>query len=111
MSAQPSPSPDVVFDLLADADRRAVLTILREHGALDERALARRVADRRDVTAERVRDVQVALWHVHLPKLDGAALVDHDDDAGRVEPGPALAAVEPLLAYVEDHESDAGTTV
>lgn len=132
MDPQSSPDPDVVFDLLADADRRAVLSVLRDHGALDERSLARRVAGRCDDATpdsdavpvdafggdlrprpdadERVDAVQTALWHVHLPKLDATTLVDHDPAGGCVEPGPALEAVEPLLAYAEEHEADAGTT-
>ena len=104
------PAPDVAFDLLSDARRRTALTVLRDRGALGERALAQRVVARRhglapdDVDTDRVDDVALELWHVHLPRLDETALVDHDRSESRVEPGPALDAVESLLAYAEEHD-------
>ncbi|MFD1513007.1 DUF7344 domain-containing protein [Halomarina rubra] len=122
MVPETPPSADEAFALLANPDRRAVLRALRDHGSLDELALARHVAAAREtdggadptetdgedtVDTERVRAVHLSLWHVHLPRLDETALLDHDRGDRIVAPGPALAAVEPLLAYADAYPGDA----
>jgi hypothetical protein len=109
MSLQTPPPVDDVFDLLADAERRTVLDVVRERGAMGERPLARRVvARRRDVQPEAVAEERVerlhqTLWHVHLPKLDETTLVDHDRSARRVAPGTTLDSVVPLLTFAAEY--------
>lgn len=85
------PSVDDVFDVLGDARRRRVLSVLSDsqHSmALTE--LARRVAageaDAAPLTVSEstVRTVSVALHHVHLPTLARASLVDYDPADGTV---------------------------
>lgn len=110
MSLQTPPPVDDVFDLLAVAERRAVLNVVRERGPMGERPLARRVvARRRDVpsdavTEERVETLHQALWHVHLPKLDETTLIDHDRAERRVAPGTTLDSVAPLLTFASEYD-------
>ncbi|PSP78036.1 hypothetical protein BRC81_08230 [Halobacteriales archaeon QS_1_68_20] len=69
---------DDAFDCLASSRRRHVLAVLRDRGTVDRDELARAVADREaDSTADAVA---VSLYHVHLPKLADAGLVDVDDE-------------------------------
>ncbi|MFC4541676.1 hypothetical protein ACFO5R_07025 [Halosolutus amylolyticus] len=82
---------DAVFEALADARRRTVLSVLEnERGSLSARSLARSVAAReigaseRSVPSDRVDRVLASLVHVHLPTLADAGLVAYDDSAGRV---------------------------
>jgi len=109
MSLQTPPPVDNVFDLLADAERRAVLNIVRERGAMEERPLARRVVARRRnvapdaVAEERVETLHRTLWHVHLPKLDETTLLDHDRSERRVAPGTTLDSVAPLLTFATEY--------
>ncbi|WP_230198726.1 DUF7344 domain-containing protein [Halopiger djelfimassiliensis] len=90
---------DAVFEAVADARRRTILSVLgNQYHSLSVETLARDVAAReaganeRDVSAESVMQVQCSLVHVHLPCLADAGLVDYDADANRVayEGHPAL---------------------
>jgi DNA-binding transcriptional ArsR family regulator len=76
---------DAGVEVLSDRRRREILSVLTD-GAdqLDLEELARRI-----VTEERagsgsddldVDEVRVVLHHVHLPKLDGADVVDYDPE-------------------------------
>jgi hypothetical protein len=79
-----------LFDLLSSGHRRAVISVLRERGRMDELALATAVAARLDDVPtdrvgprERVRE-RTALVHVHLPKLAAADVVAWDRTARTV---------------------------
>lgn len=83
---------DRVFRLLAAPERRVLLSILKERngGPVPVSALAREVSTRlgehhpeRSGTPE---DLEIALHHVHLPKLDAAGIVEWTDDQIRLVP-------------------------
>jgi len=80
-----------VHRLLADRQRRTVVTVLRDSTAVTRSELATAVADRErgdgDATTERV---ETRLHHVHLPVLDEAGVVNYDPEAELVEPLPSL---------------------
>ena len=102
---------DDLFALLADEPRRRVLVSLLdvESGVvtLEEAALTRGAAARAGGSApvglageksvDDVSPAEVALRHVHLPKLAEADLIDWDREAGTVSRGPRFAQAEPLL--------------
>lgn len=89
-AADPPQSKDRIFDAVSDRRRRCALTVLwdRERPMAPE-DLATLVAARElDEPPEQVadgerRDVLVSLHHTHLPKLEGAGLVERDPN-GRV---------------------------
>jgi len=75
--AMVTPSQDTVFELLAKEQRRHLCQYL---SGTDERILslteiAEAVAPRVESSEERLA---VTLHHQHLPKLDGAGMVDYD---------------------------------
>lgn len=52
-------------------------------------------------SAERER-MEIALVHVHLPKLESAGLVRHDSEDGVVTPGHRLQTGRNLLRVIEE---------
>lgn len=79
---------DVVYDVLANKLRRhAVETLAETHPPVDGAALAESVAtaDAQEAPDDQVRAVHAKLYHVHLPKLRDAGLVEYDSDTDTVE--------------------------
>jgi len=91
-----------LFGALAELDRRIVLYYLREHESASLETLADLVTGwvaagpgpDRSVTHD---DVRVGLYHVHLPVLEAAGLVDRDPDGERVAFGGLSSAEETVL--------------
>ena len=84
-------SVDDLFEVLSEGRRRTILTVLTERrSSMEVERLAHAVAAREDATGSgtpsesTVERVHLTLHHVHLPKLDEAALVDYDREAGSV---------------------------
>ncbi|WP_232687081.1 helix-turn-helix domain-containing protein [Halobacterium zhouii] len=80
-----------IFDALADPHRRVVLSHLDEHdGPLPMERVADRLAqwesdEQADESLdEQSREFYLALYHVHVPKLVDAGLVERDEDAGTI---------------------------
>lgn len=74
-----------VIDALADPQRRAVVAALDDAGgALSEASLVREVVGRVPDRSVPAHDVEVALRHVHLPKLVDASLVEYLPEEGTV---------------------------
>lgn len=93
-------SVDELFDVLTEARRRSVLSILEgRRTSMDVEELAHAVAVRENgvdsdrVAETTVHEVHVTLHHVHLPKLDEATLVNYDRDDRTVAPIDTTDAV------------------
>lgn len=105
----PRNMPDVstVFELLTSDLRRQLLLLLCESEPIQvPDGLVTRRSARPDRTAAQSdpspgdggsRDIDIALRHNHLPKLEDAGLIEWDPDAGTVSRGPQFEEVEPLL--------------
>ena len=83
---------DEVYGALANERRRQVLTVLtQEPMAIGVRDLARRIALQESsgttgsVTEETITQVQVSLYHLHLPKLADLDLISYDAEQETVE--------------------------
>ncbi|QSW98826.1 DUF7344 domain-containing protein [Haloterrigena alkaliphila] len=106
---------DALFDSLADARRRTILTVLgNQYHAISTETLARDVAAResgtaeRDVSQDRLERVHSSLVHSHLPRLRDAGLVGYDADAGSVSyEGHPMLRTEWLEDGADDPSSDA----
>ncbi|WP_121821844.1 DUF7344 domain-containing protein [Halostella salina] len=94
---------DDAFELLASAERRAVLNYLREHGDATLAELADVVAGRRAaaegtfVPPERRVRIRIELDHAQLPLLDDRGIVDYGRDRERVALDTLPEPVETLL--------------
>lgn len=96
---------DVVFNLLADDDRRiAIAYLLDVERRVPVSDLAAHVCEQKvgpagdgnfDAAVERITR---RLHHNHLPKLLGADLVEYDEDSGGIS---ATARSEALRPFVE----------
>lgn len=87
----PLQPPTSVFDALAHARRRVLLSILVERqGPITEHELAAQIAACEqetppgDETNEKHEQIQLSLSHCHLPKLEDVGLIEYDRDEGAV---------------------------
>ena len=78
---------DAVFDLLAHHRRRHALACLREHGPVlpladlsDEVAVRERGTRITEIPREDVLEVYMSLYHVHVPKLADADVVEYEQE-------------------------------
>ncbi|QLG28551.1 hypothetical protein HUG10_13795 [Halorarum halophilum] len=84
---EPTLSPDTVFEVLADRDRRAALSYLRESedDAVSFETLTTHVAERDADPDGRDRgQLAVRLHHATVPRLAGAGLVEYDARSGSI---------------------------
>lgn len=106
--AAPEPEPelplDTVFELLRNDRRRRVLEYLDENeGEATLSELAERIAAIENDTTEEAlssqqrKRVYVGLYQCHLPKMDGAGVIEFDENRGDVERLPAADQLHPYL--------------
>lgn len=93
---------DEILSLLADRHRRRGLCVLRNGGgrAMTLDTLASEIASADDVTADRAT-VETSLYHVHLPKLADAGVVEFDARSGDVR-YRSVPLVEDVLTLLEE---------
>ncbi|EMA45264.1 hypothetical protein C446_02382 [Halobiforma nitratireducens JCM 10879] len=89
----PSEAIDDAFDLLSSERRRLFLQVMRTYGeAITLPDAAEEVAVRetgdavRELSAERVANVYISLYHDHLPRLVDAGLLEYDQERDLVSP-------------------------
>lgn len=97
MDAVTAPVDDLL-DALADARRRRLLVALLESGPEDDSPL----------TVEDVAAAgdDVAMVHVHLPKLADYGFVEWDSVSGEIRRGPKFDEVAPLLARIDERADE-----
>lgn len=103
-------SKDVIFGLLSNRRRRGILQYLAANGpetTLND--LAAEIAARENdteielLTSQQRKRVYVALYQVHLPKMDDADVIDFESTRGTVEIRPNAAQ---LYRYLEMGSAD-----
>lgn len=99
---------EVLFDVLSDARRRFVLACLQEYATpmalgdvADELATWEHDAEITDIPAEEVRSIYVSLYHLHVPKMADAGLVEYSQERDAV----ALAEDNDELTALVDFPS------
>lgn len=100
-----------IYSTLADAERRAVVTYLATNGGTATVSdLVRELPDQPPpedgVDAERLR--RLRLLHRHLPKMDGADVLEYDRDGRRVTLTRTGRAVETTMHQLEETLRDLG---
>lgn len=109
---EPAPSgklpPDTAFELLAHRRRRTALRCLSDHApSISLADLAEQVAVREtgrplpDIDPDEVLQVYLSLYHVHVPKLADAAVVEYVQDRDLVTLPADQTALDRLLALAE----------
>jgi len=100
-----------LFDALAAGRRRHVVSILAGHGPVTEHDLATHVVARErgvallEVTEADHQQASISLYHVHLPKLTAAGLVERDGDGEIALSDPRLVRHPAVAAVLERHGS------
>lgn len=90
---------DMLMEALANEQRRRLLLHLLE---TDPQLDFPPLDEDRQRSPEEARREQIALYHNHLPMLEGAGFIDWDEEAGEVTKGPAFEDLEPLLQFLRD---------
>lgn len=99
---------DVQYDILKNSRRRLVLRyLLEEETPVSLGTLSEHVASVETGKEPRMLDSQerkrayVGLYQCHLPRMDGADVIDFNKDRGLVELGPHA---ESVIAHLEDDD-------
>lgn len=100
---------DAVLDLCRHEHRRIVLAVLEDRQrsvTVDD--LAKAVVERdyhapsTEVGDETVTRIETTLHHLHLPKLDGAGVVEYDPERRLAEPTAQFDRIEPHFSAIID---------
>lgn len=102
-------SADLVFEVLADRHRRAILrTLDRREGVVTVEQLVTESLSATDETSPGTtgfRSLVLARFcHVHLPKLTDAELIEYWPRQRLVEPKPVIEQLQPFLELAEPFE-------
>jgi hypothetical protein len=100
-----------LFDLLADLRRRRLLFLLYETESVripeglgmrgsSASAAGQNGASVGDRSGGETSDLEVAMYHSHLPKLEEAGLIHWDPEEGVVRRGPDYGDVAPVVAVL-----------
>lgn len=99
---------DVQYDILKNRRRRLILQyLLEEEAPVSLGSLSEHVASVETGKEPRMLDSQerkrayVGLYQCHLPRMDGAGVIDFNKDRGLVEFGPHA---ESVVAHLEDDD-------
>lgn len=101
-------SDSEIFDILRNSRRRAVISLLQEHGELSVPALTRYVAageygvDMEDLSPEQHKRVYTGLYQCHLPRLDETGIVSFDKESKTVTLEDRSTQVERYLNRGEE---------
>lgn len=102
---------DAIHALLDHERRRTIVDVVDDADVLSTRELATEIAaresetSREDVDEERRRSVEIALYHVHLPKLVEAGVIAAEDGTARLRAGPNADQVLGVLRAIDGNAS------
>jgi hypothetical protein len=94
---------DAVFDVLRNPYRRRILEELSDHGSRDRDAFS---VEEFTIDDEDLDEIQMVLYHTHLPKLATHSYIEWDPDIGKIRRGKNFDEIAPFLAAVVEHEDE-----
>lgn len=95
---------DNAFNALAHEDRRRLLIALLEDNPQPDTGAVSVDGGSGSVSATQQLDVQ--MYHQHLPKLEDYGYIKWNKDANEVVKGSRFDELRPLLACVADHADE-----
>lgn len=91
---------DTQLAVVASAERRQILTALREKNP-------RQISEFAHVESSQLTDdTRLRLHHVHLPKLEAHGFITWDPDSQTLTRGPQFDEIEPLLQVLHRNRDD-----
>ena len=100
-------SLDELFEMLSHEPRRRILVAVGRDNPRDEDEIASKLAaTENEGDLDTIELVKTKLYHVHLPKLDEAGLIDWNRESGRIRRGPRFEEIEPLLGLLDDNRDE-----
>ena len=98
---------DTVLDLCREQHRRIVLaTLTEEQGSLTVNDLQRTILNYNhhtpvtEASEEMLLEIQLALHHTHIPKLESAGVVEYDSERQLVKPTKQFDQLHPHLSAI-----------
>ncbi|RLM89097.1 ArsR family transcriptional regulator [Haloarcula sp. Atlit-7R] len=91
---------DTMFKPLGNEHRRELLLDLLETNP--QTVAAQIPAGGETAQADADQELQIAMYHSHLPKLEDQGFVRWDKDTGEVAKGPQFEEIRPLLECVTE---------
>lgn len=93
------PGIDRILEMLSDQHRRLILLLMKQGAVETTDDVLIRSADERE-------EIELALVHNHLPRLEEAGYIEWDRETGKISKGPRFDEVEPLLELIENHADE-----
>ncbi|WP_283402501.1 hypothetical protein [Halorubrum sp. DM2] len=93
-----------IFDALSNPYRHQPLVALLRHNPQDDED-----PDPLDLVGEadeNVEQLQMGMYHSHLPKLADLGFIEWDPDENEIRKGPRWDDIAPLLRLIEDHQDE-----
>lgn len=104
---------DTLLELCQERHRRIVLAVLAtEKRSLTMNDLTKVIVKHnhhtplREVSEDELGQIRMALFHVHIPKLEDLSLVDYDQERQQVEPTSQFDQLQPQLSAIIDADPD-----
>ena len=95
---------DEMLLALADEHRRRLLVALLEHNPQDDSEV--RIPEEVHVGDVELEQLQSAMFHRHLPKLEDLGFVRWDRTNHQVVKGPRFDEIRPLLELMRTHADE-----
>ncbi|WP_336339008.1 DUF7344 domain-containing protein [Haloarcula brevis] len=96
-----------LFEMLSHTYRRRILMAVAHHNPNSEDDITSEgVTDEDENDDEALNHLSTEFYHVHLPKLADAGLINWNRDTGVITRGPRFEEIEPLLTLMQDHEDE-----
>lgn len=89
---------DLMYEIMADPIRRALLTHLQETDVTTLDAAADELAAMDTLQREDLQRLKSALHHTHLPKMADAHVIDYDRDTGTIRTTSATDGAFQVMA-------------
>ena len=95
-----------LFEALSHEYRRRVLIAVAQQNPQDEDEIVSEATDDDHEDDEALEQLQLELYHAHLPKLDEAGFIDWDRESETITRGPRFEEIEPLLKLIHEHQDE-----
>ncbi|UHQ99026.1 helix-turn-helix domain-containing protein (plasmid) [Natrinema zhouii] len=91
-----------ILVVLADEHRRQLLTALLEHNP----QAAVQTSEGMQLNDEQWGDLEVEMYHNHLPRLEEAGFIRWQKEQNMVVKGPEFDQIKPVLELLEENEDE-----